>query len=70
MGAVHVLRFESWVYWYPRGKAGPLAAGKPNVRMGISPFVDVFAAGRRPGDPAIDFGVLAEIKLGVRNYEY
>jgi hypothetical protein len=67
---VHVLRFESWIYWYPLGKAGQLAATKPNTRIGISPFVDVFAAGRNPGEPTVDFGVLAEVKVGVRGYEY
>jgi hypothetical protein len=67
---VHVVRFESWIYWYPLGKAGELAASKPNTRIGVSPFVDVFAAGRDPGQPTVDFGVLAEVKVGVRGYEY
>lgn len=67
---MHVLRFETWVYWYPLGKAGQLAATKPNARVGVSPFVDVFVAGRDPGQPTVDFGVLAEVKVGVRGYEY
>lgn len=67
---LHVLRFESWVYWYPLGKSAQLAATKPNARIGISPFVDVFVAGRDAGQPMVDFGVLAEIKVGVRGYEY
>lgn len=67
---VHVLRFESWLYWYPLGKAGQLATSQPNVRVGISPFVDVFVVGREPGEPTTDFGVLAEVKVGVRGYEY
>jgi len=67
---LHVLRFESWVYWYPLGKSAQLAATKPNARIGISPFVDVFVAGRAPGQPTVDFGVLAEVKVGVRGYEY
>jgi hypothetical protein len=67
---LHVLRFESWVYWYPLGKSAQLAATKPNARIGISPFVDVFVAGRAPGQPTTDFGVLAEVKVGVRGYEY
>lgn len=67
---LHVLRFESWVYWYPLGKSAQLAATKPNARIGISPFVDVFVAGRDAGQPMVDFGVLAEVKVGVRGYEY
>lgn len=67
---LHVLRFESWVYWYPLGKSSQLAAQKPNTRIGISPFVDVFVEGRAPGQPTVDFGVLAEVKVGVRGYEY
>jgi hypothetical protein len=67
---LHVLRFESWIYWYPLGKSAQLAATKPNARIGVSPFVDVFVAGRDPGQPTVDFGVLAEVKVGVRGYEY
>lgn len=67
---LHVLRFETWVYWYPLGKSAQLAASKPNARIGISPFVDVFVAGRDAGQPKVDFGVLAEVKVGVRGYEY
>lgn len=67
---LHVLRFESWIYWYPLGKSAQLAASKPNARIGVSPFVDVFVAGRDPGQPTVDFGVLAEVKVGVRGYEY
>jgi len=67
---VHVLRLETWLYWYPVGKAGELATSKTNVRVGISPLFDVFLGGREVGEPRIDYGLLAEIKLGVRGYEY
>lgn len=67
---VHVLRLETWLYWYPTGKAGALATSKTNVRIGVSPLVDVFLTGRNEGEPRIDYGVLAEVKIGVRGYEY
>lgn len=67
---VHVLRSEMWLYWYPAGKAGQLAASSPNVRVGLSPLVDVFLAGREAGQPRVDYGVLAEVRVGVRGFEY
>ena len=67
---IHVLRFETWLYWYPVGKAGELATSKPNVRMGVSPLLDVFIAGREEGQAVVDYGLLVEVKVGVRGYEY
>lgn len=67
---LHVLRLETWLYWYPTGKAGQLAASTPNVRLGVSPLVDVFLTGRGPGEPRVDYGILAEVRVGVRGFEY
>lgn len=67
---LHMLRAETWLYWYPTGKAGSLVTSKSNVRIGVSPLFDVFLTGRQPGEPRFDYGVLAEIKVGVRGYEY
>jgi hypothetical protein len=65
----HVIRGEFWLYWYPIGTEG-LDVQKTNVRIGVSPFVDGFVAGRAPGQPATNAGALVEVKLGVRGYEY
>lgn len=68
-GAVHTVRAESWLYWYPAGTNG-LEAQKANVRIGVAPFLDVFVQGREPGAPQVNPGALIEVRVGVRGYEY
>ena len=67
--AGHTVRGEFWLYWYPIGTEG-LELQKTNARIGVSPFVDAFVAGRGPEQPALNYGALVEVKVGARGYEY
>ncbi len=67
-GGGQTLRGEAWLYWYPTGTEG-LDLQKTNVRIGVAPWVDLHVA-RAPGQSLSSFGVLAEVRAGVRGYEY
>lgn len=69
LGDDHVVRLESWLYWYPAGNSG-LEGSKINVRIGAAPYIDAFVRGRAPGDPQVVPGALLEVKVGVRGYEF
>ncbi|MFO0636744.1 MAG: hypothetical protein U0168_28255, partial [Nannocystaceae bacterium] len=66
--AGQTFRAETWLYWYPTGTEG-LDLQKTNVRIGLSPYLDVHVR-RSRSQPLTAFGALVEIKVGVRGYEY
>lgn len=64
-----LVRLEHWLYWYPTGNEG-LEGPKTNVRIGVTPFLDIRMRGRAAADTTTDVGALVEVKVGVRGYEY